>query len=167
MAQKKSESAHYRYGAGHTNPITRRHFVHSCGVAGLIGAQLAQQSPTNAQASPKPMPTKKQVLRRIKNAVPFVARPLPLSDVRLTGGPLKVAQDQNAKYLLALEPERMLVHFRKRAKLPTKVEGYGGWDGGGRNLTGHIAGHYLSGVSLMYAATGQARCKQRADYPVS
>lgn len=167
MAQKKSESAHYRCGAGHTNPITRRHFVHSCGVAGLIGAQLAQQSPTNAQASPKPMPTKKQVLRRIKNAVPFVARPLPLSDVHLTGGPLKVAQDQNAKYLLALEPERMLVHFRKRAKLPTKVEGYGGWDGGGRNLTGHIAGHYLSGVSLMYAATGDARFKQRADYLVS
>ena len=30
----------------------------------------------------------------------------------------------------------------------TEGEGYGGWDGDGRQLTGHIAGHYLSGVSL-------------------
>jgi DUF1680 family protein len=35
-----------------------------------------------------------------------------------------------------------------------------------RNLTGHIAGHYLSGVSLMYAATGDIRFKERADYIV-
>jgi hypothetical protein len=38
--------------------------------------------------------------------------------------------------------------------------------GDGRNLTGHIAGHYLSAVSLMYAATGDIRFKQRADYIV-
>ena len=37
----------------------------------------------------------------------------------------------------------------------------------GRQLTGHIAGHHLSAVSLMYAATGDARFKQRADYLVS
>ena len=33
--------------------------------------------------------------------------PLPLNHVRLTGGPLKVAQDADAKYLLELEPDRM------------------------------------------------------------
>ena len=47
-----------------------------------------------------------------------------------------------------------------------KAEPYDGWDGGGRNLTGHIAGHHLSGVSLMYRATGDARFKERADYLV-
>ena len=36
----------------------------------------------------------------------------------------------------------------------------------GKQLTGHIAGHYLSAVSLMYAATGDARFKERADYLV-
>src|SRR4051794_15000304 len=36
----------------------------------------------------------------IKNAVPEMAHPLPLSSVRLTGGPLKTAQDLDAKYLL-------------------------------------------------------------------
>jgi len=104
--------------------------------------------------------------QRIRNAVPDRARPLPLSAVRVTGGPLKRAQDLNAEYLLKLEPDRMLAYYRKRAGLEPKALGYTGWDGDGRNLTGHIAGHYLSGVSLMYAATGDQRFKQRADYIV-
>jgi len=86
--------------------------------------------------------------------------------VRITGGPLKRAQDLDAMYLLALEPDRMLAFYRTRAGLDPKADPYGGWDGDGRNLTGHIAGHYLSGVSLMWAATGDVRFKERADYIV-
>ena len=56
--------------------------------------------------------------------------------------------------LLSLEPDRMLAYYRKRAGLQPKAPPYGGWDGDGRNLTGHVAGHYLSAVSLMWAATG-------------
>jgi DUF1680 family protein len=93
-------------------------------------------------------------------------RPLPLDSVRLTGGPLKTAQDLDAEYLLDLKPDRMLVFLRERAGLKPKAKGYGGWDGPGRQLTGHIAGHYLSAVSLMWAATGDARFKERADYIV-
>src|SRR2546430_2197708 len=92
------------------------------------------------------------------------ARPLPLSAVRLQGGPLKHAQELDASYLLALEPDRMLAYYRDRAGLRPKAEPYGGWDGDGRNLTGHIAGHYLSAVSLMWSATGDPRFKQRADH---
>jgi DUF1680 family protein len=104
----------------------------------------------------------------VSSAVPFAARPLPLAAVRLVGGPLKHAQDLDAAYLLRLEPDRMLYHLRLRAGLkPKAAEGYGGWDGGGRQLTGHIAGHYLSAVSLMFSATGDARFKARADYLVS
>ena len=104
--------------------------------------------------------------QKLPGAVPKLARPLPLSAVRLTGGPLKHAQDLDADYLLKLEPDRMMAYYRKRAGLEPKAQGYGGWDGDGRNLTGHIAGHYLSGVSLMYAATGDSRFKDRADYIV-
>ncbi len=96
------------------------------------------------------------------------ARPLPLSDVRLIGGPLKRAQDVTADYLLRLEPDRMLAGYRIRAGLEPKAEGYGGWDDvDSRQLTGHIAGHYLSAVSLMYAATGNEVFKKRADYIVA
>ena len=83
--------------------------------------------------------------------------------MRLTGGPLKRAQDVDAAYLLSLEPDRMMAYFRQQAGLLPKAKGYDGWDGDGKNLTGHIAGHYLSAVSLMYAATGDARFKERAD----
>jgi len=92
--------------------------------------------------------------------------PLPLDHVRLTGGPLKAAQEADARYLLELQPDRMLAFLRQRAGLKPKAEGYGGWDGPKRNLTGHIAGHYLSAVSLMWAATGDARFKERANYIV-
>jgi len=91
---------------------------------------------------------------------------LPLNHVRLTGGPLKTAQEADAKYLLELQPDRMLAFLRQHAGLKAKAEGYGGWDGPKRNLTGHIAGHYLSAVSLMWAATGDQRFKERADYIV-
>lgn len=104
----------------------------------------------------------------ITNVVPTKAIPLPLSTVRLTGGPLKRAQELDAAYLLQLEPDRMLYYLRLRAGLkPKATEGYGGWDGDGRQLTGHIAGHYLSAVSYMYAATGDPRFKERADYMVN
>ena len=109
-------------------------------------------------------------LRAAKSITPAIsnaARPLPLSAVRLTGGPLKNAQDLDAKYLLALEPDRMLAGYRLRAGLEPKAKGYGGWDSvEGKQLTGHIGGHYLSAVSLMYAATGDPRFKERADYLV-
>jgi DUF1680 family protein len=102
----------------------------------------------------------------IDNVNRIRARPLELDKVCLLGGPLKHAQDITAKYLLELEPDRMLAYYRQRADLEPKAKPYGGWDGGGRNLTGHIAGHYLSGVSLMWAATGDVRFKERADYIV-
>ena len=94
------------------------------------------------------------------------ARPVPVGRVRLVGGPLKRAQDLTAKYLLELEPDRMMAFYRVRAGLAQKAQPYGGWDGPGRNLTGHIAGHHLSAVSLMRLATGDARFKDRADYLV-
>lgn len=100
-------------------------------------------------------------------AVSLKARPLPLRDVRLTGGPLKQAQDLNGQYLLSLSVDRMMALLRQAAGLEAKAEAYGGWDGPNRQLTGHIAGHYLSGVSLMFAATGDGRFKERADHLVA
>jgi DUF1680 family protein len=105
--------------------------------------------------------------RQLPPAVPGAARPLPLTAVRLTGGPLKRAQDLDAAYLLSLDADRMLAFYRVRAGLTPKAEGLTGWDADGRQLTGHIAGHYLSAVSLMWAATGDARFRERADYIVT
>ena len=95
------------------------------------------------------------------------ARALPLSAVRLTGGPLKAAQDANARFLLALDADRALAALRVAAGLEPKAKPLGGWDGAtGRQLTGHIAGHSLSAFSVLYAATGDVRFNPKADYMV-
>ncbi len=57
----------------------------------------------------------------VKPVAAIPARPLPLSAVRLTGGPLKHAQDLDGEYLLKLEPDRMLAYFRLRAGLQPKA----------------------------------------------
>ncbi|MGH9409170.1 MAG: beta-L-arabinofuranosidase domain-containing protein, partial [Vicinamibacterales bacterium] len=95
------------------------------------------------------------------------AHPVPLAQVRIAAGPVKHAQDLDAEYLLSLNPDSMMAYYRIRAGLPQKAEPYAGWDGDGHNLTGHVAGHHLSAVSLMYEATGDPRFKARADYLVS
>ena len=43
---------------------------------------------------------------RNTTVVPDAARPLPLTAIRLTGGPLKRAQELDAEYLVDLEPDR-------------------------------------------------------------
>src|SRR4051812_48426394 len=134
-------------------------------VVQLVGVVVVISAVTGVAAMQQRSP-KASVLKPAPRKVFETARPLPLDAVRLTDGPLKRAQELDAQYLLALEPDRMLSFYRTRAGLPKKAEPYGGWDGEGRQLTGHIAGHYLSAVSYMWAATGDPRFKQRADYIV-
>src|SRR4051812_47338317 len=107
------------------------------------------------------------VARALRLRTDFAGRPLPFTAGRLTGGALKHAQDLDAAYLLSLDPDRLLAFYRVRAGLEPKAPGYTGWDADGRQLTGHIAGHHLSAVSLMWAATGDVRFKQRADVLVA
>jgi hypothetical protein len=65
----------------------------------------------------------------------------------------------------------MLHTFRINAGLPPRAEVYGGWESTPTwteiHCQGHTVGHYLSGCSLMYCATQDARFKQRADYIVA
>jgi DUF1680 family protein len=143
---------------------TRRDFLQQSASAAAAAA-LAPISSTAESLGV--VESKPAAAGKVGEAAVIKARSVQSNRVRVLGGPLRQAQDLTAKYLLELEPDRMLAYYRVRAGLPQKAEPYAGWDGGGRNLTGHIAGHYLSAVSLMYLATGDARFKQRADYIVS
>ncbi len=89
------------------------------------------------------------------------AQPFVLHDVRLLEGPFKETMERDAKYLLSLEPERLLNSFRVTAGLPAPGQAYGGWEGS--ELRGHTMGHYLSACAMMYASTGDERFKDRVD----
>jgi DUF1680 family protein len=92
-------------------------------------------------------------------AARIVARPLPLSAVRLKPSIWATAVDTNRKYLRSLDPDRLLHNFRKGAGLQPKAPRYGGWENQG--IAGHTLGHYLSALSLMYAQTGDPEMRRR------
>jgi uncharacterized protein len=92
------------------------------------------------------------------------AEPFALGQVRLLESPFKRAMERNAKYLLSLDPDRLLHNTRKYAGLPPKGALYGGWEA--RGIAGHTLGHYLTALSQQYAATGDARFRDRIDYIV-
>ncbi|HEX7645110.1 MAG TPA: glycoside hydrolase family 127 protein [Burkholderiaceae bacterium] len=89
----------------------------------------------------------------------------PLQDVRLGPGPFLDAQRTDRRYLMALDPDRLLAPFRREAGLPQIKPSYGNWESGG--LDGHMGGHYLSALSLMYAATGDKAVLARLNYFVA
>jgi len=92
-------------------------------------------------------------------------QPFKLQQVKLTDGVFKKAQDVDLKYILELNPDKLLAPYLIDAGLPLKAKRYGNWESSG--LDGHIAGHYLSALAMMYASTGNAELKTRLDYMVN
>lgn len=88
-----------------------------------------------------------------------------LHEVKLKNGIFKNAQDVDLKYILALNPDKLLAPYLIDAGLPLKAERYGNWESSG--LDGHIGGHYLSALAMMYASTGNAELKQRLEYMIA
>lgn len=89
----------------------------------------------------------------------------PLSGVRLLEGPFKKAQQTDMKYILSLNPDRLLVPYLREAGIDPLALSYGNWEATG--LDGHIGGHYLSALSYMYAATGNELLHERLNYMVN
>lgn len=102
---------------------------------------------------------------KIAPRVPLHACTFDLQDVSVTGGPFKKAMEADARYLLVIEPDRLLADFRGHAGLKEKGKRYGGWESSG--LAGHTLGHYLSACAMQYAATGDKRFLDRVNYIVT
>ena len=99
-----------------------------------------------------------------------------LSEVNVTNGPLKVAQDLNFKTLLAYDVDRLLTPYVRQAGLntgdyanwTTLHPNFENWGSGNFRLDGHVGGHYLTALALAYAACHEsetkAQLKSRMDY---
>lgn len=86
----------------------------------------------------------------------------PLQDVKLLNSPFLQAQQTDLHYILSMNPDRLLAPFLREAGLTSKVPSYTNWENTG--LDGHIGGHYLSALSMMYAATGDTAVYNRLNY---
>lgn len=126
-----------------------------CGMALLCGWAASNGSEVTAAGTPVPP------------VVHLEAHPFALADVRLLPGPFQDAMLRDQKYLLSLDPDRLLHNFRINVGLPSTATPYGGWEDPTCELRGHCLGHYLSALSLMYASTGDSKYKKRVDYIVA
>ena len=86
----------------------------------------------------------------------------PLQNVKLLDSPFLQAQQTDLHYILALNPDRLLAPFLREAGLTPKAPSYTNWENTG--LDGHIGGHYISALSMMYAATGDTAVYNRLNY---
>ena len=86
----------------------------------------------------------------------------PLQDVKLLESPFLQAQQTDLHYIMAMEPDRLLSPFLREAGLTPKAPSYTNWENTG--LDGHIGGHYISALSMMYAATGDTAVYNRLNY---
>lgn len=91
------------------------------------------------------------------------------SHVRLlSGSPFYDRQELHRKgYVAGFAVDNLLVPYRKVANItqPAEAKSYGGWDNG--FIRGHMAGHYLSAASRLYAATGDTAFRDKVNTLVS
>ena len=117
--------------------------------------------PAAAQTSPSPAPA----FRR--HDVRAAVQPFAMTEVRVTGGPFREAQEANRRVLHKLPVDRLVHNFRVNAGLPSNAQPLGGWERPDCELRGHFTGHFLSGAALMHASTGDPELKNKADRLVS
>ena len=86
----------------------------------------------------------------------------PLQDVKLLESPFLQAQRTDLHYIMAMNPDKLLAPFLREAGLTPKAPSYTNWENTG--LDGHIGGHYISALSMMYAATGDTTVYNRLNY---
>lgn len=87
-----------------------------------------------------------------------VAREFAYADVQLTGGPLKAQYDRIHAHYLALDDDRLLQVFRRKAGLPAPGAPMGGWYDTDGFVPGGTFGQYVSGLARIGASTGDAAC---------
>lgn len=91
-----------------------------------------------------------------------VVHEFPYGAVRLTGGPVKDHYDRIHAHYLALDNDRLLKVFRQKAGLPAPGPDMGGWYDADGFVPGLTLGQYISGLSRLGAATGDAQAHAKS-----
>ena len=100
-------------------------------------------------------------------AVPYLLQ-VPGRGVKLTGGVLKTAFDNNVNFLLNNFAEDDLLYvFRERAGQRNPPGKPFGWDKGGPRVTGSVAGLFLMGSGNVLRWDDSARLRARMDAVVA
>ncbi len=155
--------------------FSRRRFGTVLTAAAAIRAASAQQSssPPNPNTTQQRRGTAPEIppfegtLTFARSEAPAKAQPFRMTQVRITDGVYKLAQEWNRGYMSRLAADRLVRNFQLNAGLPATGEPLGGWErytpGRAGELRGHFTGHYLSALALLYASTGDKEAKAKGD----
>ena len=100
-------------------------------------------------------------------AIPFQLQ-TPVGGVKLTGGVLKQAFDNNVNYLLKnFSEDDLLYVFRERAGKPNPPGKPFAWDKGGPRVTGSVAGLFLMGTGNALRWEQNQKLKERLNAVVA
>ena len=106
-----------------------------------------------------------------------------LDEVTLLDGPMKTAMELNFQTLMQYDVDRLLTPYVRQSGLAATTDSksayyqweqkhpsFPNWGSDNFNLDGHVGGHYLTALSLAYAACRdtemKARLKERMEYMV-
>ena len=137
-----------------SGPFSRRDFVSLTTLAAV--SSLLRQVAGAA-------PARDVAVDRVRLAL----QPFDLQAVRLRPGPVLDALETNRRFLLALDPDRLLHMFRVTAGLPSTAAPLGGWEAPDNELRGHFTGHYMSACALLWAQTGDQTIRERGVHVAS
>lgn len=95
----------------------------------------------------------------------------PLGHVELSPGPFRRRFELNRAYVMSLRNENLLQNYYHEAGLwsprQRSKDIHWGWESPTCQLRGHFLGHWLSAAARIYAATGDAEVKAKADHIVA
>ncbi|HEY1337274.1 MAG TPA: beta-L-arabinofuranosidase domain-containing protein [Bryobacteraceae bacterium] len=83
-----------------------------------------------------------------------VLREFPYSQVKLTSGPIADMYRRMHTHFLKLDEDRLLKVYRQRAGMPAPGRDMGGWYDADGFVPGHLIGQFISGLSRIFAHTG-------------
>jgi hypothetical protein len=83
-------------------------------------------------------------------------------DVKLTAGPIGDMYRRIHAHFLKLDEDRVLKVYRQRAGMPAPGRDMGGWYDAEGFVPGHLIGQFISGLSRMYAHTGDREAAAKA-----
>lgn len=104
-----------------------------------------------------------QHMQVIQPKIAAKAQGFSLNDVKLLDSRFKQNMERDAKWMLSINNASLLHTWRLNAGIASNAQPLGGWESPNCELRGHIMGHILSGLALMYASTGEIVYKQKAD----
>jgi DUF1680 family protein len=159
------------------------------GATPASAAPPAAGAPASAFRSPGAAVSTARVLAASTAMYPasWTVTPFPLAAVTLGQSVFRRAFDQHLVMYRAYSVDKILAVFRRNAGLPTgDATPPGGWEeygpnpdaqrwgpreyvrgqntaGAGGLLRGHYAGHFLSGISMAYATTGEVALLNKVD----